>query len=174
MKKMTYNTFFGLVISLIMTSCGLLHDINRPDEGETKYSSIYPISGEWFVKSPGEDYFLLSTYNTVADDGINIWFTIDKEGKKLRAKVPCNVQTLTFGSPDPFVSTYEDADTLQVIVFSGKIIKNVSLQPSETKADSIWVDMSSQKLEVDTLKNGTYRRDTLVGYRRTGFLEDEH
>ncbi len=64
-----------------------------------------------------------------------------------------------------------DGYDIKVLVRNGKVIKDVSLRPSGTIADSIYFELWFEDLEGETGIAG----DTLIvsGYRRTGFLEDE-
>lgn len=179
MKKQLYIiAILALIIGV--SSCELLHDVNKPDDPETEYSSVYPISGEWYVEYNhnfyGHDPFgagltPLFTYNTVDDDGKNIWLTDEENFWEYKVKIPCDVPSLAFGGSDTVTSTIAGYP-IKVLVRNGKIMKNASLQPSGTMTDSIYFEVWFEDLHEATGIIG----DTLIvsGFRRTGFLEDEH
>lgn len=170
MKNILFITF----ISLILTACDLKEDF------EIEKSQVVEVAGEWYVmynhETLGEDPFgagftSLMTYNTAADDGQEIWLTDNGNFWDYKVKIPVNLETMTFGSENTVVSVVEDY-TINVIINNGKIIKNASLQPSGVMMDSIYFEIWFEDLEDAT---ETPNDKLLVsGFRRSGFLEDEH
>jgi hypothetical protein len=184
------NKILGLFISVLfavsMNSCQFFEDIDKIPEPEVKYASTYPVSGEYYVMynhaDYGEDPFgagftKVFITNTAADDGKEIWIgdyaaSPDDYGFwQYKVKVPVNVTDLTFGNADAVVNN-ADGYPIQIKIMNGKIIKDASLLDSGVKSDSIYFEIWFEDLEDAT---GIADDKLLVsGFRRTGFIEDEH
>lgn len=131
-------------------------------------SAVLDMSGDWYVQTfvDGEldiDYARITTSNTSGAgtdlqifDHQNIWW--------FNAAVPTNVASLTFsGSNLPSkVGTYE----ITVNVTNGMVEKNGTTSTSGRTTDKISFDIEFSD-DAGTIYH-------IEGYKRTGFLEDEH
>lgn len=171
MKK--YILFITL-LALIVSACDLKEDY------EVERSKVVDAAGQWFVMynhpTYGEDPFgagftSLKTFNTAADDGKEIWLTDEGNFWDFKVKIPVNLENMTFGSENEVTNAVDGYD-IKVIIKNGKIIKNASVQPSGATTDSIYFEVWFEDLEGST----EIANDKLLvsGFRRTGFLEDEH
>ena len=149
-----------------------------PNPGET---AIVEVSGDWYVQLlvDGEDiygigYYLLSTYNTSANNGNEMWID-DHELWPFKVKASVNISAKTFeGSSLENEYSYEDEleDGTKVDVFpivtitNGQIVKDGATTTGGNPSDSI-----SFTIEFSDDPGTIY---TIEGYKRTGFLEDEH
>jgi hypothetical protein len=143
------------------------------DAPEVKYTSTYPVSGEWWVTykvetSPGkfEDvenagYTALLTYNTSANKPTEIW--VDDHGNFWGFKVKSGLQmnNLSFSVTD--ASNINDGN--KVSITNGKVIRNGGLSRTKIKTDSIYFEV-----EFSDDPGTTYH---VSGHRRTGFPEDQ-
>lgn len=166
--------------------CEALDDIDAYPDPVIETSSTYPVSGEYYVlynhAEYGEDPFgagftKVFISNTAANDGKEIWIgdyaaSADDYGFwQYKVKVPVNVTDLTFGNTEAVVNNAAGYP-IQIKIMNGKIFKEASLMNSGVKADSIYFEVWFEDLEGAT---GIADDKLLVsGYRRTGFLEDEH
>ena len=168
------NTIIISFLALIISSCDLKEDY------EVEKSKVVEAAGQWFVmynhETFGEDpfgagYTAIKTFNTAADDGQEIWLTDEGNFWDYKVKIPVNLEAMTFGGEDSVINAVADYD-IKVIIRNGKIIKNASVQPSGATTDSIYFEIWFEDLEDQT----EIPNDKLLvsGYRRTGFLEDEH
>lgn len=164
------------LLALVFSACDLKEDF------EVEKSKVVEAAGQWFVmynhETYGEDPFgagftALKTFNTSANLDNEIWLTDEgnfwEDGYKV--KIPVNIENMTFGSEDTLVNAV-DGYEISMIIKNGKIIKNASVQPSGAVTDSIYFEVWFEDLEEST---GIANDKLLVsGFRRTGFLEDEH
>ncbi|WP_439228621.1 lipid-binding protein [Flavobacterium sp. ARAG 55.4] len=151
----------------------------NPEAGGT---SVAKMSGDWYVQTliDGEvvvDYSLISTYNTSANDGKAMW--IDDHGNiwSFKCKSPVNISSLSFSGNNLASSIIDDDDStpdvietydINVNITEGKITKNGTTSTGGHTVDKIYF-----KAEFSDDENpGTIYE--IVGYKRTGFLEDEH
>lgn len=179
MKKI--NIIKTIVLSLFMTisfvSCDEGGD---PDPGGT---AIQDMSGDWFVQEATDgvgsgDYYLISTYNTVNDNGTEMWIDdgFDLNNRSFfwvfKVKCPVNASSLTFSGndlassvelPSSFGGGFYD---LTATVTNGQVIMDGATTDSGNPSDKISLD-----IEFSDDAGTVY---SLVGYRRTGLLEDEH
>ena len=165
-----------------LSSCKKLHEMNQQDEPEMKYSSTYPLSGEWWVtyyddaaltNDIGGGYYPLYTYNTAANDGKEIWIWDMNTFWAYRVKCPVNMTNKTFaGSQLVSTAIYPTTPApgtlydIWVNVTNGKVIEKGGKSTSGVVVDSIYVE-----LEFEDDPGTIYYA---AGHRRTGFLEDEH
>lgn len=159
-----------MFVGLSLVSCDKGGD---PDPGATK---VVDMAGDWYVKLmiDGEDvyhigYYLLSTYNTAANDGQEMWVD-DHELWPTKVKVPVNVESMTFeGSTLNNLYSYElQGETISpdVTITDGKVLMDAATTSGGNTADSIHMN-----IEFSDDPGTVY---TIAGYRRTGLLEDEH
>lgn len=157
------------LIFLSLTSC--------LEETDVWDSSVKDVSGEWFVRydhSTKVDYYnhgylKLFTYNTAADDGKEIWINGNDFNVEFKSVIAVNPGSLTFGSDADVENTLEDDETVKII--NGKVMKAVAVQPSGYVADSIYFEIVFSNLDIPGTPDDTLR---VGGFRRTGFVEDEH
>ena len=178
MKNKKYILILFIAV-MGLSSCEKLHDLNQPEDPAMKFSSTYPLSGEWWVKyyddaattnDVGGGYYPLYTSNTAADDGKEIWIWDQNTFWYYRVKCPVNMTTKTF-SGDTLISTatYGSGPTLYDIwlnIGNGKVIVKGGLSSSKVVVDSIYLE-----IEFEDDPGTIYYA---AGHRRTGFLEDEH
>ncbi len=184
MKRIIYISFIVLTI-VLSWSCEAIYDWNQPKEPTIEYSSIFPLSGEWYVTYKFDDgsgviddyyglgYLRLWTTNTAADDGTEMWIS---DGANAGAgnfwlysvKTPINVSAKTFAgtglesSIDDGGSPYE----VTINIANGKVIEDGGLSTSGVVVDSIYFEIEFS----DDPGNVYY----CSGTRRTGFPEDDH
>ncbi|MEN3322812.1 lipid-binding protein [Mariniflexile soesokkakense] len=149
-------------VSLFITSCDEGGD---PDPGAT---ATVEMAGDWYVKLlvDGSDiygigYYQFSTYNTAANNGTQMWFD-DHELWPSKVKANINLSSLTFNGSQ--LENEYDSSTLDIT--NGIIIKKGTVAPSGTVVDSI-----SFNVEFSDDPGTIYQ---VAGYKRTGFLEDDH
>lgn len=143
------------------------------DEGYEDYNSLETmtkdLSGDWYVSvydESGNDnltgYFLFSIYNT-AEDNASMWIDDHNSVFPLKAVVSANVDELTF-SVQSAENVYDDEGA--ATVSEGKVFRDGGMA-SNTKAV---VDSLAFKVTFANDEN-TY---LVAGFKRSGFLEDEH
>lgn len=169
-KYILYITF----ISFLFAAC------DKKDDFENENSKTVDVAGDWFVQHNhhvyGSDPFGFGitnalTFNTSSDISDSIWLSDEGHAWDYKVKVPCDVAKLTFGGADTAINSVSGYP-IKVVVRNGKILKAASLQPSGTMADSIYYEIWFEDLDAET----GIDHDTLIvsGFRRTGFVEDEH
>ncbi len=146
----------------------------EPDAPEVKYTSTFPLNGEWAViyrveTSPGvfEDqsgYTPLIISNTASDNGDSIWMTDDENFWDFKIKAAAKAKSRSFSS-EGSISVVDDYN-IEVIVTDGKVILDaVVTKGAQTVTDSIYM-----QLEFEDDPGVIYH---CSGVRRTGFLEDD-
>ena len=157
-----------------MSGCRKMYEMNQPKEPEVEYSAIKTLSGEWYVVYRFDDgdgniddwygvgYTPLFTYNTAAEDTDKFWISDAGNFWSYTVKSSCNVDAKTFNGADLASTAYE----LDVQITNGKIIEDGVSCLSGVKSDSIYFEV-----EFGDDPGTIYQ---CSGYRRTGFLEDEH
>lgn len=174
MRKINYIKSLVVLLTLsVFISCDETGDT---DPGGT---TVEQMAGDWYVQTLVDgnvviDHQLISTYNTAAntqemwiDDHFNIWW--------FKCKSPVNTGAMTFGGTN-LASSVEDDDPstediietydITINITDGKILKDAATTSGGNRSDSIvfFAEFSDDP--------GTIYQ--LAGYRRTGFLEDEH
>ncbi|MBB4807411.1 hypothetical protein HNP38_002717 [Chryseobacterium defluvii] len=171
MKKNIFKVLLVFIVALLFIpiSCDRVEDID--DEG----TSTQDMAGDWFVtRSVGgvevSGHVLISTYNTSANNGSEMWID-DHEGNiwgfadyPIKFKTPINYSQKTFGGSS-LQNLYQDYD-ITINVSDGKILKDAATTSGGNKSDSIIF-----KAEFSDEPGVIY---TFAGYKRTGFAEDEH
>ncbi|WP_158841404.1 lipid-binding protein [Polaribacter sp. L3A8] len=156
--KLLKITFF-LTLILGFTSCDEGGD---PDPGAT---SVVEMAGDWFVQLNGTgSYYHLSTYNTAADNGKEMWIEDLGTFWEFKAKTPVNTNELTFGGSN-LASNYEGYE-ITINITNATISKGTATTSGGNTSDGISLD-----IEFSDDAGTVYK---LVGYKRTGFSEDEH
>lgn len=181
MKKIF--TLLAIAIALVAVSC---------EKTPIESTATVDLAGQWYVTYQAVDdagnvidddfnggYSLALTFNTSANDTDHI--LISDEGNHLgwKAKVPCNLSALTFGSSEmlPNIEGETDYHGAGIIINNGKIVKGGAETPSGMPADSIYFEVT---LEDDYYigyysyyEYGDYTHYIVSGYRYTGFAADE-
>jgi len=165
MKKIFKYTLVVLFITAL-SSC-------ETEEGFDDYtlekSPVADVSGDWYVQTfVGENlalgYQRITISNTAANNGTEINLFDHKNIWWFNFKSPVNVNALTF-SGDNLASDVEGYQ-ITVNVTNGVIVKKGTTTNSGNIADSISFD-----IEFSDDPGTIYH---LEGFKRTGFLEDEH
>ena len=159
MKKIII--FFILIVAVGITSC------DKGVEPELEGVAIQEMCGEWFVETFVGDakvlgYAEITTYNTAKDGTDEMW--IDDLGHiwEFKSVTPINLGAKTFSGND-LESVYYP---LTISLTNGKILDDAATTTGGNAADSIYFD-----IEFSDDPGTIY---TIRGYKRTGFLEDEH
>lgn len=150
-------------LSIGMMSCDLGND---PDVGGTATQAV---AGEWFTTFTiaGEDvyglgYQLVTTSNTAANSAGEFLITDDAHTWDYKVKSPLNLDAKTFGGTGLTNLSYD----ITVNIANGKILPGAATSSGGNVTDSIYFEAEFSD------DPGTIYQ--VAGYRRTGFLEDEH
>ena len=143
MKRLIYLIF--LVVSF--SSC--------MEEEEIWNSSVEQLAGNYFVRTYDttgnllEDYKLISTYNTAADDGT----MVVNLNKVIALNNTSKVQTngITFNGSDVFT------------ISNGQLILDAALSKAGNTCDSIYMLLNDGVIDY-----------VVAGHRQTGFVEDNY
>lgn len=163
MKNKMNNSLFALLICLGITSCDLT---TTP---EIEGTQLQEMCGEWWFRiSSGGDliaqsYFLLTTSNTAANTNVDLIMD-DHETWPCKIKCKVDLNTLSIMAENNISNIYDDA--INVSILEGKILKNAATTTGGNVSDSIYI-----KFEFADDPGTEY---IYAGYKRTGFLEDEH
>ncbi|MBC7885724.1 MAG: hypothetical protein H7X99_09630 [Saprospiraceae bacterium] len=163
MKNLIVPYFIGIFLTLSVMSCDLT---NTPDIEGTQ---LQEMCGEWWFRiSSGGDlvvpnYFMVTTSNTAANTNTDL--LLDDHGT-WPCKIKCTVDlsSMTFISQNS-ISNFYDED-ISVNIKEGKILKDAATTTGGNVSDSIYI-----KFEFADDPGTEY---IYAGYKRTGFLEDEH
>lgn len=141
-------------------------------EEEVGGTAMQKMAGEWYLhlsmdggKTFGDDYYHFSTYNTADNSSSTMW--LDDLGTfwDIKGKVSVNLADMSFNGTDIVNQKYESKFTIT----DGKLLeKAAKAAGSKTVTDSLYFKV---KFSDDDDPNTEY---VLAGYRKTGFLEDEH
>ena len=152
--------------ALTLTSCSKFpHEATATESlaGNWMCSIYYADGTEWYEYYESE--FL--TYNTAANLPTEMWIDDDTNFWSTKCKVDCNADALTFGD-----ATKEYTDQYYGVnqkIFGGKVtVLGADTPASGGKADKI--EFFIQFSDDETPYCTTYY---IVGYRRTGYTEDE-
>lgn len=166
MKKLKQNITRLLAAVFVLTSFASCDEVGDSDPGGTSTESM---AGDWYVQTLVDgkviaDYALISTYNTAANDGKSFW--IDDHGHvyDFKVKAPVTVSSLSFSGNN--LASSVDGYDINVNITEGKITKNDTKTSGGNTVDGI-----SFKAEFSDDPGTIYE---IKGYKRTGFLEDEH
>jgi hypothetical protein len=171
MKNSIYilTAFFAF----ILTSC-------KTDDIDPGAAANNELSGEWFVEynhsvfghDPfGVGYTRLLTATTSSESATDLIVTDEENFWSFRVKARMDIASQRFGSPDTLENYVVDND-IKVLIRNGRIIEDAVTTTAGVVTDSIYFEVWFEDLEGST----GIASDTLFvsGYRRTGFLEDEH
>lgn len=173
MNKLKYNSIKAILGLFLLFSFSSCDEGGNPNPGGT---SVETMSGDWYVELllDGDDvyglgYNLLSTYNTSSNNGTQMWID-DHELWPMKVKANVDTSTLTIsGSSLENLYSYTSGGVEvfpMVTITNGEIIKNGATTTGGHTSDKI-----SFNVEFSDDPGTIYQ---MVGYKRTGFLEDEH
>jgi hypothetical protein len=171
MKK--YKLLLIVSFAFIMVAC----ETEDIDPGAAANNEL---SGEWFVhydhSSFGADpfgvgYTRILTSTTASESATELIITDEANFWDYRVKAQMANSSNSFGSSDTLVSYVTDYD-IKVLVRNGSIMEDMVTTAAGVQTDSIYFEIWFEDLSGAT----GITSDTLFvsGYRRTGFLEDEH
>lgn len=165
MKKI-FNYIAVLLIVTAISSCNEegFEDLNL------KKSSVIGMSGDWYVQTfiGGNmvlDYEVITTSNTASDDGTAIQMSDHEHIWAFNSAVPVNLSALTFSGSN-LASKVDDYE-ITITVTNGVIQKNGTVSSGANQV----ADLISFDIEFSDDPGSVYH---IEGYKRTGFLEDEH
>lgn len=182
MKKYSLFLLVG-IFAMFFTACEFLDGLDDYKDPDVKNTATYPLNGEWYVHldalnaaDPNSDavadwdldpyaqgYVKVLLYNTASNVADSIW--IDDLGFwPTKSKILCSPKSRTFKNIVDAPNLKKASATLTVV--RGGVYLKGALTEAGNVADSInivltWAD-----------DPGVYYRYS--GFRRTGFLEDEH
>lgn len=159
LKRLSYLFLsFTLIISYI--SCDQVESVSDVND-----ILISEVAGTWVVEIERDgahfDYNTISIYNTSANETDFMWLDDQEHGWGLKAKVPLNLGSLTFGGAD----LEETAFDVMVDITEGVIIKNGTTAPSGTVVDSIYF-----KAEFSDIPGEIWE---YYGFKSTNKVEDQ-
>jgi len=164
-KQIIYILLATFIVAGLFTSCK-----KDPDVGGT---NVEALAGEWWVQiddgsGPSGDYYSIITYNTAANND-SLWVDDADATFGIKGKVLANVAAQTFaGQSSP--NQYADGGITVFTITDGKVVTGGAVAPgSKDKTDAI-----SFTLTYDSPVQGGHNVYKLVGYKRTGFSQDDH
>lgn len=153
-----YIIYLILVVALF-ASC------DEKEDFEQINSSVMEISGEWWVDYSEGDYHSgltkLIISNTAADNGEEVWIG-DEDFWPYKVKCPVNIDQLTFSGNDLANIEYD----VLIQINGGKMLKDAAKSNSGVVTDSLYFE-----IEFADEPGVIYQAS---GWRKTGYLEDEH
>lgn len=156
------NIVFISMLFITALSCDEGGD---PDPGGTV---VEKLAGNWYCKeynAAGDvlaDYHEFSTYNTASNTS-EMWVDGPDAGEPFKAKTDATVSEFTFARLD---SENISNEGTTVSITNGRVFLGEGISTGENVTDSIYfnIEYSTNPGEIITI----------AGYKRTGFLEDEH
>ncbi|WP_298495552.1 lipid-binding protein [uncultured Algibacter sp.] len=166
MKKI----FNYILVIILMTAFSACNDDEGFEELNLEKSSVIEMSGDWYVQTfiGGNmvvDYEVITTSNTAADDGTEIQMSDHEHIWAFNSAIPVNLTDLTFSGSN--LESKVDDYEITVSVTNGVIQKNGTVSSGTNQS----VDFISFDIEFSDDPGSIYH---IEGYKRTGFLEDEH
>lgn len=178
MKKIKQNITRILLAVLVLTSFTACDEVGNTDAGGT---SVQAMAGDWYVQTllngkVVSNYALITTYNTSANDGKEMW--IDDHLFHVwgfKVKLPVTLSSSSFAGSNLASSIIDDVAAtpnvvetyeVNVTITEGKITKNGATSTGGHTVDAIYF-----KAEFSDDPGAVYE---VKGYKRTGFIEDEH
>ncbi|ULC60227.1 hypothetical protein MBM09_04370 [Flaviramulus sp. BrNp1-15] len=157
-KKLSF-LFVSIIFVTSFISCDEVESL--PDESDIVISEI---TGTWVVDmiydGDPAGTNTISIYNTAANDANLMWLDDQEHSWGLKAKVPLNLEALTFGGTD-LEELYYD---VTVTITEGQIVKGGATTPSGDVVDSI-----SFKAEFSDIPGEIWEYS---GYKSTAKIDD--
>lgn len=162
------NIFKYIAVILFITAFTSCETEEGYEDYTVERTSVIDMTGDWYIQTffDGDlvlDYELVTLSNTAADNGeIQIF---DDHIWPFTAKVPVDLNNLTFSGNDLADLVSDGAVT--VTITNGVIVKN------GTTSSGLGVTTNSISFDAEFSDDpgSVYHFE---GYKRTGFLEDEH
>lgn len=145
---------------------------------DQKFSSIYPLAGEWVVNVydtdgemyPDGDGWTCTTFNTSENVSDKMWIKLGGKTNMwgILGKTDCSVPTLEFGSTNIVNLVHAVDGVNSEFTFSiskGKVVLDGYNTASGHKADAIEFTLTNSKFPDQVM--------VVKGFRRTGWSEDE-
>jgi hypothetical protein len=165
-KKLIF--IFSICLTLILSSC--------EDDNYAPDLHVQILAGEWVVSGdPYIDSWTLTTSNTNSNGTNSLLLTDSESFWYFTVIVPAEPWLASFGQENPVRNQYYEVQTqdpiivpydIEIIVKNGKVTPEAVILPSGWKADKISFTLA---FEDDNPNFAEYR---IVGYRKSGFLED--
>ena len=154
------------IIGLGFVACN--EDFNTMPEPEIKYTSTYPMNGEYWVtyqyKADGSDFVSgiakMTLSNTAANTADSILIYDHDLGFKIKSAV--NMDNLTFESQS--ANDYESDEVITVT--NGKLFEDAGKTPENHVTDSIYMELEFSSAAGDII--------ICSGLKETGFNDDNH
>lgn len=161
-------------VTLYIIALTLMVSVNSCSELNPGGTATQNYSGDWWVLLLGDDgdgnfvdvwgagYNLLSTYNTAANVPDKMF--VDFDWWPFKGVVDLDQTANLFEGTD--VQSVNPSYDITANIVGGTIIKNAATTSGGNVSDSIYME-----IEFSDDPGYIYK---LAGYRRTGFIEDEH
>ena len=157
------------IIAIFLVTIGIL-SCDLGNEPEIQGTKIQEMCGEWYIEVFDENgalaaagYHLITTSNTASNTETDMMLD-DHELWPCKVKCQVNYAGRSIIAASALSNEYNES--IGVSIKEGKIIKDVATTTGGNKSDSIYI-----KLEFEDDPGHDY---IYAGYKRTGFLEDEH
>ena len=174
--KLKINFIMIMMVGILIVSC----EADGYADYDTDETMTQELSGEWFVSVYDQngnrltDYFLLSTYNTAANND-SIWVDDHESAFPLKVRALASLEDLTFSTESAPNLYVEDSTGIATASITNGI---VIPEGGRASGSNNVVDSLAFEVQVSHDPEGpVLGADTLYivgGYERTGFLEDEH
>lgn len=177
------NRYIINKVALFVMATTLFSSCDKVEDITIEGTLVESMSGDWYIQrykkdsAPSGDYVLISTYNT-ASNGKEMWIDDGAHDYEYKFKIPVNIDALTFSGTDIESSIDHDDKPetpnydITVTVSNGKVTLNDTETLGGNMVNGISFDITFSD---DTpTPAGILPVHTVKGYKRTGFLEDEH
>lgn len=183
MKRNIFLTLLGvLALGFGITSCEKLDSLDDYKSVDVGGTATAKLSGEYFIHldyyDAGTSTWVLDGFgigykkiiisNTAANKADSVWIN-DLNIWPTLARVSCNSTTGVF-NPGVSDNIQDAGETFEVM--NGKVLTEGCVTESGNKSDSIYIEFVWSDIAAANLPAGTLTR--FSGYKRTGFIEDEH
>lgn len=163
------------ILLAMVVALGACDPNDTIEDYKTEYTSVGEmLAGEWYVTyTVGGDVWAsnskISTFNTAADNGNEMWIDDDGNFWGLKSVIKCNPENNTFSAAAADELYYG----ITVDIVNGKVLPGAGTTAAGNVTDSIYFEITYNDIDSDT---GELDPTTAIvgGVRRTGFLEDEH
>lgn len=173
MKKILFLSIIGIAL-LGFNSCEMLDNLDDYKSNDPGATNTVKLSGEyyvtldmfdgtnWQIDTYNQGYVKVMVYNTASNRSDSVWFD-DLKFWPMKSKISCKSETAEF-TACVAPNLYKAAAVVTIV--GGKVLTNATKTAAGNVSDSIVVELGWAD------DAGTQYR--YAGYRRTGFLEDEH